>query len=144
MANVIRLKRKTTTGAPSLAQLAIGETCFVIPDEKLYIKKDATVITLLNPDAGAGDMTVAAYGGSDGVTVDNSDKLAGTAANLYSLKTYVDSSIANLVASSPAALNTLNELAAALGDDANFSATINASLATKLDANSTLDGGTIA
>jgi hypothetical protein len=48
---------------------------------------------------------------------------------------YVDNAISNglatLVDSSPAALNTLNELAAALGDDANFATTINNSLATK-------------
>jgi len=48
-------------------------------------------------------------------------------------KNYVDVSIANLVDSSPTALNTLNELAAALGDDANFSTTITSSIATKLN-----------
>ena len=42
----------------------------------------------------------------------------------YALKTYVDTSISNLVASAPATLNTLNELALALGSDANFSTTI--------------------
>jgi len=39
-------------------------------------------------------------------------------------KGYVDTSVSNLVDSSPAALDTLNELAAALGDDANFSTTV--------------------
>jgi hypothetical protein len=38
----------------------------------------------------------------------------------------------------------LNELAAALADDAAFSSTITALIGTKLDANSTIDGGTIA
>jgi hypothetical protein len=45
--------------------------------------------------------------------------------------TYVDSAIALLVDSSPAALDTLNELAAALGDDANFAATMTTALAGK-------------
>ena len=36
----------------------------------------------------------------------------------------IDTSISNLVDSAPATLNTLNELAAALGDDANFATTI--------------------
>jgi hypothetical protein len=49
----------------------------------------------------------------------------------YALKTYVDTSISNLVASAPAALNTLNELALALGSDANFSATIITLIGTK-------------
>lgn len=45
---------------------------------------------------------------------------------------YTDNAIANLVDSAPGALNTLNELAAALGDDENFSTTVTNSLATKL------------
>ena len=48
-----------------------------------------------------------------------------------------------LVNSAPGALDTLNELANALGGDANFAATITAALANKLDGNSTIDGGTI-
>jgi hypothetical protein len=48
-----------------------------------------------------------------------------------SAKAYVDAAVAGLVDSSPAALDTLNELAAALGDDANFSATMTSALAAK-------------
>ena len=44
---------------------------------------------------------------------------------------YADRAISNLVDSSPSALNTLNELAEALGDDANFSTTVTNSIATK-------------
>ena len=40
----------------------------------------------------------------------------------------INSAVAALVDASPAALDTLNELAAALGDDANFAATITASI----------------
>ena len=47
-------------------------------------------------------------------------------------KTYVDTAITNLVDSSPATLDTLNELAAALGDDANFSTTITAAIRNKV------------
>ena len=54
---------------------------------------------------------------------DNSTKVATTA--------YVETAVANLVASAPAALNTLDELAAALNDDASFSTTITNSIATK-------------
>ena len=62
---------------------------------------------------------------------DNSTKVATTA--------YTDTAISNLVDSSPNTLNTLNELAAALGDDANFSTTVTNSIATKLP----LAGGTL-
>src|SRR6056300_292586 len=54
-------------------------------------------------------------------------------------KDYVDTSVAAVIDAAPAALDTLNELAAALGDDANFSSTITASIATKLP----LAGGTM-
>jgi hypothetical protein len=47
-------------------------------------------------------------------------------------KVDVDNAVSNLVASSPAALDTLNELAAAINDDASFSTTMTNSLATKL------------
>lgn len=49
----------------------------------------------------------------------------------YALKTYVDTSISNLIDTAPSTLNTLNELAAALGDDANFSTTITTLIGTK-------------
>jgi len=54
---------------------------------------------------------------------DNSAKVANTA--------FVQAALAALVASSPAALDTLNELAAALGNDSNFAATITNALALK-------------
>ena len=47
-------------------------------------------------------------------------------------KGYVDQEVTDLVGSAPGVLNTLNELAAALGDDANFSTTITNSVAGKL------------
>lgn len=48
-------------------------------------------------------------------------------------KTEVDNAIANLVGAAPAALDTLNELAAALGDDPNFATTVTNDIAAKLD-----------
>ena len=57
----------------------------------------------------------------------------------YATTSYVDTEVAGLVDSAPGTLNTLNELAAALGDDANFSTTVTNSIATKLP----LAGGTM-
>lgn len=62
-----------------------------------------------------------------------------TVTNLNSTNTYtqaeidniVDTQINNLIDSAPAALNTLDELAAALGDDASFATTVTNSLAGK-------------
>jgi len=53
----------------------------------------------------------------------------------YATQTYVNTQISNLVDAAPTTLNTLNELAAALGDDANFSTTVTNTLANKLNAN---------
>ena len=75
---------------------------------------------------------------------------AGTTATITNLTTpvntgdaaskgYVDTAVANVIDSAPGTLDTLNELAAALGDDANFSTTITNSIATKLP----LAGGTM-
>jgi hypothetical protein len=49
----------------------------------------------------------------------------------YATQSYVTSALAALVDAAPAALDTLNELAAALGDDASFSTTITNSIASK-------------
>ena len=59
--------------------------------------------------------------------------------NSYATETYVDSAVQAVIDSAPAALDTLNELAAALGDDANFAGTMTTSLAGKL----ALAGGTM-
>ena len=78
---------------------------------------------------------------------DNSTNIATTA--------YVDLAVSSLSDSAPAALNTLNEIAAALGDDANYASTTTAAIAAKLPlsggamtgaitTNSTFDGVDIA
>ena len=62
---------------------------------------------------------------ADGGTTYASKKV--TKANLlsgFATETYVGTQISNLIDSAPGALDTLNELAAALGDDASFSTTI--------------------
>lgn len=60
-------------------------------------------------------------------------------ANNYATQSYVGTAIANLIDSAPTTLDTLNELAAALGDDPNFATTIAASIGGKLS----LTGGTL-
>jgi len=63
---------------------------------------------------------------------DMSSNSATAAASQQSIKAYVDSEVSGLVDSAPSALNTLNELAAALGDDASFSTTTATSLGNRL------------
>jgi hypothetical protein len=51
----------------------------------------------------------------------------------FATTSYVNTAVANVIDAAPAALDTLNELAAAIGDDANFSATITTQIGNKLD-----------
>ena len=96
-------------------------------------------VDLTNADA-MGD----ALADADLILID--DAAAGTQAStkkatLSQLLTYVQASI---VDSAPGTLDTLNELAAALGDDANFSTTMTNSLALKAPLASPTFTGTIA
>jgi cytoskeletal protein CcmA (bactofilin family) len=56
---------------------------------------------------------------------------------------FVQTAVANLVASAPATLDTLNELAAALGSDASFSTTVSTSLGLKAPINNPTFTGTV-
>lgn len=146
MSNVIKIKGKLTTGAPSLAQLDVREMCFVVPDNAFYIKKDAaTIVGPFTVGGAAGDMLKSVYDTTNNGKVDlaeNSEKLGGVLASAYATSAWVTSQINALINSAPGALDTLQELATALGNDPNFAATITASLASKLDGNSIIDGGT--
>ena len=57
---------------------------------------------------------------------------AGTNTTQVATTAFVATAVANLAGSAPSTLDTLNELAAALGDDANFAATTATSLGEKL------------
>ena len=116
----------------------------------------AATITNLTSPTNSGDAATKGYvdtadalklnlsgGTMSGVIAMGTSKITGlgdpTLAQDAATKTYVDTSISNLVAAAPGALDTLDELAAALGDDANFATTVTNSIATKL----ALAGGTM-
>ena len=67
--------------------------------------------------------------------VDEDNMASNSATKLpsqQSVKAYVDAEVAGVVDSAPSALNTLNELAAALGDDSNFATTTSTALGNRL------------
>lgn len=68
---------------------------------------------------------------------------AGTNTTQVATTAFVGTAVANLVASAPAALDTLNELATALGNDASFSTTVTNSIATKANIASPTFTGTV-
>jgi hypothetical protein len=63
---------------------------------------------------------------------------AAEAAAISAAEDYADSAVAKLVQSAPETLDTLNELAAALGDDPNFATTVTSQIGTK---QATITGG---
>jgi len=128
-----------------------------ISDESGNLKLDANgdidvqsnkIINLTNPAANQDAATKAyvdAHTDSSklplaGGTLTGALTLSGApTSNLHAAtKAYVDTEVSGLVDSAPSTLNTLNELAAALGDDANFSTTVTNSIAAKMP----LAGGT--
>lgn len=68
---------------------------------------------------------------------------SGTNTNQIASTSFVRAEISNLVGSAPSTLDTLNELASALGNDANFSTTITNSLAGKANLNGASFTGSI-
>lgn len=95
-------------------------------DKLTGIEAAADVTDAANVDAAGAVMNADTSTAAMGFVVDEDDMVSNLATKVptqQSTKAYVDTSVANLVASAPAALNTLDELAAALGDDANYAAT---------------------
>ena len=87
----------------------------------------------------AGDVVVS---GGD-ITLEGTGRIQGvdtvSAATDAANKGYVDDSITDLIGGAPGTLDTLNELAAAINDDASYASTLTTALATKLP----LTGGTL-
>lgn len=70
----------------------------------------------------------------DGVRTINDLEFSQTDLTGYATESYVNSIVADLVNSAPETLDTLDELAAALGDDSNFATTVTNQIASKQDA----------
>jgi hypothetical protein len=157
MANLIKIKGKLSAGAPTLASLVDREMCIVIPDGNLYMRLNATTLVLLGGAGKVGSDSPALTGIPTAPTANvasNDTQIATTAfvksitsaidLSAYATTTALNAAIQGLVNSAPGVLDTLAELATALGNDANFAVNLTNTLANKLDANSTIDGGTIA
>jgi hypothetical protein len=86
------------------------------------------------------DLTaIAALEGTSGLLKKTDADTWSLDTSTYATQTYVGTQIANLVSSAPATLDTLNELATALGSDPNFATTVSTALGNKqpLDADLT-------
>ena len=86
---------------------------------------------------------VATLDGTGNVPVEQLGNVPVTDLTGYATETFVTTAVSNLIDSAPGALDTLNELAAALGDDADFATTITNAINAKPDNLSELDDVTI-
>ena len=99
-------------------------------DGSLSYDNSTGVITYTGPSASE---VRAHFSAGTGITLTNgSIAVDSTIATKDYANTAASAAVAAVIDAAPATLDTLNELAAALGDDANFSTTITNSIATKL------------
>ena len=150
MANIITIKRSSVAGKlPNVSDLQVGELALNLADGIIYSKNTTGNVivvgssTTSNITEGANlyftnTRAIGAFTSGTGVTIAANGLItvavaptytdANTYANVsllgYATTDYVSNAVANVVASAPAALDTLNELATALGNDNNFSTSI--------------------
>lgn len=98
-----------------------GEPIFVTDTRRLYIGDGSTNGGVLVGDELTNNYLTAYF--SSNSYVQSLIVGLGDVTNSY-MQSYVSTELANLVDSAPATLDTLNELAAALNDDSNFSTTV--------------------
>jgi hypothetical protein len=151
-----RIRRRATGGASGApVSLLQSELAYSEVDQVLYIGQgsggSATVVAVGGPGAYLSSATAASTyltvsaasstyltQASASSTYLTQSSAASTyltqasASSTYATTTYVDSAISGLVNGAGAALDTLQELAAALGNDANFSTTITVAIGEKL------------
>lgn len=167
MATDILIKRSTTSGAvPTTGDLSTGELAVNTADKRLFTNNSGTIVEIGTAPTSIAVTNNATVGGTLGVTgnttlttvttsgaatlasgsVTGNFSVAGTLtvatpsnSTDAASKGYVDTAVANVIDSAPGALDTLNELAAAINDDASFATTITNALAGKL----ALAGGTM-
>lgn len=91
--------------------------------------------------AGTADSATKATKDASGNTITSTyETKTDATAKLTEAKTYTDTKVAAIVDTAPEALNTLNELAAALGDDENFATTVATNIGTKANKTITITG----
>jgi hypothetical protein len=157
MATPVRIKRRATGGAAGApSSLLQSELAYSEVDQVLYIGQgtggSATVVAIGGPGAYLTSATASstylttATAGSTYLTQSSASSTyltqatasstyltQASASSTYATQSYVTTAISNLVNGAGAALDTLQELAAALGNDSNFSTTISTSLGNKAD-----------
>ena len=141
-ATIARLASPALTGTPTAPTPATADSTTKIATTA-YVKAQGYLtsvpVTSVAGKTGAvtlvvGDVSGAAPLASPALTGTPTAPTATTATNSTQIATtaFVQAVVSALIDAAPGTLDTLNEIAAALGDDPNFAATITTELATKL------------
>jgi hypothetical protein len=119
----------TDSGGIALTDLSIGTEASASGDGAIAYNDGSGVFTYTPPDLSSlAPLASPTLTGTPASTTAS----AGTNTTQIATTAFVATAVANLAGSAPSTLDTLNELAAALGDDANFAATTATSLGEKL------------
>lgn len=141
-ATIARLASPALTGEPTAPTPATADNTTKIATTA-YVKAQGYLtsvpVTSVAGKTGAvtlvvGDVSGAAPLASPALTGTPTAPTAATATNSTQIATtaFVQAAVSALIDAAPGTLDTLNEIAAALGDDPNFAATITTELATKM------------
>lgn len=149
MANTIRIKRSTGSAAPVTLQnaelsysegVAGGGTLFIgvgtggaggSATSVIAIGGPSTYATKTYVDSAVGSVNLSSY--LTTAAAASTYLSQATAASTYATQTSVSTAISNVINAAPAALDTLKELADALGSDASFSTTVTTAISAKAD-----------
>jgi hypothetical protein len=149
MANTIRIKRSTGSAAPTTLQnaelaysegVAGGGTLYIgvgtggaggSATSVLAIGGPSTYATKTYVDSAISNANLSGYLTTSAAA--STYLTQSAAASTYATQSYVSTQISNVIGAAPAALDTLKELADALGSDASFSTTVTNAIAAKAD-----------
>ena len=120
MVQNLQFLRSLNAGSKPVS-LSQGQIAFNLPDKLLFVGDGSDNIT-----DKSGVVTGPAVSSGEGFFESDLSILTG----LGAANAYTDQKIADLIDSAPDLLNTLNELAAALGDNPNFVTTVTTAVAT--------------
>ena len=134
MAVQIQLRNDTATNwTSSNPVLAVGELGIESDTDQFKIGNGSTAWVSLAYGGIVGPTGAAGVASATSpLAYDAGTKTVSIDLSSYDTSSEVDTKVAALIDSAPATLDTLNELAAALGDDANFATTVTDSIATKV------------
>lgn len=129
----LEAKQGITASTPTVGKSLIGDTTAGTSVWRVLVAGDIPTIAQSQVTSLVSDLALKSPLASPTLTGTPLAPTAAAATNTTQIATtaFVRTEVSNLVASAPAALDTLNELAAALGNDASFSTTVTNSLALK-------------